>query len=54
LKENMDNRERLDKAINFINDKLSDGWKVELISVAHFTSDEDKPAFMLEVVLEQE
>lgn len=49
----MTNKDRLFKLIESIQDKLADGWDVEIITVNNFTSDEDNPSLAIELVLEK-
>lgn len=50
----MDKEERLRKALEFLQDRLAEGWVVDVISTSVFTSDNNKPTFVLEVVLEKQ
>lgn len=50
----MTNEERLEKVMEFIMEKQSQGWVIETISTGTFTNDSGKPSFALELILEQQ
>ena len=50
----MDNKDRLNKAIEEMQDKLAEGWKVDIISRGTFNNESGKPMLSYEIVLEKE
>ena len=49
----MDNKQRLYKLIEEIQDKLADGWEVDIISRHQFTNETGNPFIAVELVLEK-
>ena len=49
----MDNKERLYKLIEDLQNKLADGWEVDIISTGKFTGDAGNPMMAIELVLEK-
>jgi hypothetical protein len=49
----MDNKDKLYKILEEIQDKLGDGWAVDIVSRATFTNETGNPLVAYEIVIEK-